>query len=110
MDATRCGADIKSAALVSKTGKAAYLMVMGTLTLTLKGEAAAALERLTAEGDYPSPEAALAALLEQHSAAGDPELEHWLNGVGAARYDALKADPSRVVGVAEARAALLKDE
>jgi hypothetical protein len=82
---------------------------MAVLILTLSGETAATLERLTSEGGYPSPEAALAALLDQQSAASDPELERWLLDVGAARYDALKADPSRAVSVAEARALLLKD-
>ncbi len=82
---------------------------MAQLILTLSGETAATLERLTSEGGYSSPEAALAALLDQQSAAGDPDLERWLLDVGAARYDALKADPSRAVSVADARALLLKD-
>jgi hypothetical protein len=81
---------------------------MADLILTLSGETAATLERLTSEGGYPSPEAALAALLEQHDAASDPDLERWLTDVGAVRYDALKADPSRALSVAEARALLLK--
>jgi hypothetical protein len=81
---------------------------MAQMTLTLSGETAAALERLTAEGGYPSPEAAVAALLEQQAAGSDPDLEHWLRGVGAARYDALTADPSRAVSMADARAVLLK--
>lgn len=82
---------------------------MADLTLTLSGEAAATLQRFTAEGGYASPEAALAALLEQQCAPEDPELERWLQDVGAARYDALKADPSRALSVAQARAMLLKD-
>lgn len=82
---------------------------MDVVTLTLSGETAATLERLTAEGGYPSLEAALAALLEQHQASADPELERWFAAVGGARYDTLKADPSRAVSVAQARAMLLKD-
>ena len=80
---------------------------MDDLVLTLSGETAAILKRLTAEGGYPSPEAALAALLDQH--ASDPDLERWLMAVGAARYDTLKANPSRAVSVADARALLMKD-
>jgi hypothetical protein len=82
---------------------------MADLILTLSGETAATLERITSEGGYPSPEAALAALLDLQASSGDPDLERWLLDVGASRYDALKADPSRTVSVAEARALLLKD-
>jgi hypothetical protein len=82
---------------------------MADLILTLSGETAATFERFTAEGGYPSPEAALAALLDQQDAASDPDLERWLTDVGAARYDALKVDPSRAVSVADTRALLLKD-
>lgn len=79
---------------------------MAELTLTLAGEAAAILERLTAEGGYASPEAALGALLEEYRTDVDPALDHWLRVEGAARYDAYQADPSRGVGVAEVRARL----
>lgn len=82
---------------------------MAELILTLSGETAATLERLTAEGGFSSPEDALAALLEQQCAPGDAELEQWLRGVGAARYDARLAYPSRALSVAEARAVLMKD-
>jgi hypothetical protein len=83
--------------------------VMANTTLTLSGETAADLERFAAEGGYASPEAALAALLKQQKVPGDPDLERWLNECGGARYDALQADPSRAMSVADARAMLLKD-
>lgn len=82
---------------------------MADLTLTLSGDTAASLARFTAEGGYASPEAALAALLELQGVTDDPELERWLSDIGAARYDALRADPSRALSVAQARALLLKD-
>jgi hypothetical protein len=82
---------------------------MADLILTLSGEIAATLERFTTEGGFSSPEAALAALLEQQGAAHDQDLERWLTDVGSARYDALKADPTRAVSVADARVLLLKN-
>ncbi|MBU6372217.1 MAG: hypothetical protein KJS97_05760 [Alphaproteobacteria bacterium] len=75
---------------------------MADLTLTLTGEAASILRRLTADGGFPTPEAALEALLSNQD-EGDPALENWLRSVGAVRYDDHKANPSRTVSVAEAR-------
>jgi hypothetical protein len=83
------------------------LETMATLNLTLTGETAALLERLTMDGGFPSPEAALAALLSEQDFE-DPALERWLQEVGVARYDAHQADPARTVSVEEARARLLK--
>ena len=81
---------------------------MPELTVTLTGKTAALLARLTAEGGFATPEAALTALLAEED-TGDRELERWLRDLGVARYDAHRADPSRAIGVAEARARLSKD-
>jgi hypothetical protein len=75
---------------------------MSDITLTIRGRTAETLQRLTEEGGYESPEAALTALLQDQAPEGD-ELERWLKDVVAKRLDASLADPSRVMNINEAR-------
>jgi hypothetical protein len=74
---------------------------MSELTLTLKGEAAARLERLAAV--YPSAEAAVADALEALEENLSPALDAWLHNVVGPRLDAMRADPASSLSAEQVR-------
>lgn len=72
-------------------------------SITLPNEMADAVKAKVAAGEYATESEVirdgLRALL-----ARDQAIEDWLRGDVAATYDALKADPSRAVGIDKVRA------
>ncbi len=79
---------------------------MSELTLTLKGDAAARLERLLRNAAYPNAEAAVADALETLENNLAPELDMWLRDVAGPRLDAMRASPGTSLTADQVRARL----
>jgi Arc/MetJ-type ribon-helix-helix transcriptional regulator len=78
-----------------------------SISITLNGDDAERLGRLMRSGDYKTYEAAVGEALSSLEASSDPSTEHWLRTVVAERFDAYQADPTRGVGIDEARRRIL---
>ncbi|MET0544887.1 MAG: hypothetical protein ABWZ40_01125 [Caulobacterales bacterium] len=65
------------------------------------------MERIVKAGDYPTPEAAVADALAVLEDSADLELDAWLKGVVAERYDAHATDPTKAISLEDARKRLL---
>lgn len=80
-----------------------------TITVTLTGLAAEAVEGLVARGDYPTVEAAVADAVLQLAEEGDDFPADWKDEI-LRRVKAYEAEPHRVSDLADVRRRILGDE